>query len=242
LQAGTVTLTLHGGDHHPETVPFSLALTDCEGRVAVIHRTAWNRLDTSDAATGELLTRREMASHGRDEPPGHYLDYSHGALHPSPGGRWIADDGWVWAPVGVPCVWDLRRWLSGDLWEAEDGPSRRSLCQRGYHWDVPMCWTGENLLAIGGIGSDDEVLLDGVRIFDVTTGSEVAAFAGPVGALFAAGRRLFAAASDGLEVWDSATGERTGTVPGFAPVAHHQGAGELAAVGAGLLHRWLTSQ
>jgi hypothetical protein len=42
-----------------------------------------------------------------------------------------------------------------------------------------MCWTGENLLAISGIGSDEEAMLAGVRIFDVTTGSQVAAFAGP---------------------------------------------------------------
>jgi hypothetical protein len=66
------------------------------------------------------------------------------------------------------CVWDLRRWLSADLWEADDGPSRRSLCPRGCRWDVPKCWVGENLLAISGIGSDDEAMLDGVRIFDVT--------------------------------------------------------------------------
>jgi hypothetical protein len=101
-----------------------------------------------------------------------------------------------------------------------------------------MCWTGEKLLAISGIGSDDEAMLDGVRIFDVSTGSEVAAFAGLAGPLFAAGGYLFAAAPDGLQVWDASTGERTGTVPGFVPVAHHQAARELAAVGAGLLHRW----
>ena len=34
---------------------------------------------------------------------------------------------------------------------------------------------GENLLAISGIGGDDEAMLDGVRVFDVATGSEVAA-------------------------------------------------------------------
>lgn len=237
LQTGTVTLTLDGGDYHPDTVPFSLAFTDCEGRAVVIHRTAWNRLDISDASTGELLTRRELASHRQDEPPGHYLDYSRRAA-PFSGGRWIADDGWVWAPVGVPCVWDLRRWLSGDLWEADDGPSRRSLCPRAYHWDVPMCWTGENLLAISGIGSDDEAMLDGVRIFDVTTGSEVAAFAArPVrcSALdVACSPRPVAVLRCGAQ--PPASGP--GTSLGFAAVAHHQYAGELVAVGDGLLHRW----
>ncbi len=59
-----------------------------------------------------------------------------------------------------------------------------------------MCWTGENLLVISGIGSDDEAMLPGVRIFDATTGAEVAAFAGPTGPLFAAGDRLSAPRED----------------------------------------------
>jgi hypothetical protein len=58
LRTGTVTLTLHGGSHHPETVPFSVAFARYQGRTVVIHRTDWNRLDVSDAATGELLTCR----------------------------------------------------------------------------------------------------------------------------------------------------------------------------------------
>jgi hypothetical protein len=171
--------------------------------------------------------------------PEHYLDYFHGALHVSPGGHWIADDGWVWQPVGMPCAWNARRWLEDYAWESEDGPSRRVLCLRGYHWDTPMCWTGENQLAISGIGSDDEAMLPGVRIVDVTTGAEVAAFAGPAGPLFAAGGRLYAAA-DGLTAWDPVTGELTGTVAGFFPASHHPAAGELAGISGGVLHRWAT--
>jgi hypothetical protein len=61
-----------------------------------------------------------------------------------------------------------------------------------------MCWTGENLLAINGIGSDGEAMLAGVRGFrrhDRVAGRGVA---GPAVRLFAAGLHLFAAASDGL--------------------------------------------
>jgi hypothetical protein len=120
-------------------------------------------------------TRSQAASavpcgHSRGESrPGHYLDYFHGALHVSPAGHWIADDGWVWQPVVVPCAWNARRWLEDYAWESEDGPSRRVLCLRGYHWDTPMCWTGDNKLAISGIGSDDEATLPDVRIFDAST-------------------------------------------------------------------------
>jgi hypothetical protein len=239
LRTGSVTLTLHGGSYHPETVPFSLAFARHQGRTVVIHRTDWNRLDASDAASGELLTRREPTSYRHGEPrPAHYLDYFHGALRLSPGGRWIADDGWVWHPVGMPTVWDAQSWLNGNVWESEDGPSQHLLCQRGYYWDTPMCWTGENLLAVSGIGSDDEAMLQGVRIFDVSTGAEAAAFAGPAGALFAAEDRLYSAAPDGLEVWDPRTGERTGTVPGFVPTSYHPGADELAGISGGVLRRW----
>jgi hypothetical protein len=238
LRTGEVTLSLHGGGYHPDTVPFSLAFARHQGRAVVIHRTNWNRLDISDAATGELLTRREQASGRPGEPPEHYLDYFHGALHLSPGGRWVADDGWVWHPVGVPMVWDAHRWLQDYAWEPEDGPTRRALCQRAYHWDTPMCWTGEDLLVISGIGSDDEAMLAGVRIFDVAAGAQVAAFAGPAGPLFAATGRLYSAAPDGLEVWDPLTGERTGVIPGFVPASHHPAAGELAGISGGILRRW----
>jgi hypothetical protein len=228
LATGRVTLTLDGGDYHNEHVPLSVAFAEHEGRTVVVHRTAWNRLDASDAATGRLLTAREP----RD------VDYFHGALHVSPGGRWLADDGWVWAPAGVPYVWDLSRWLGEYVWESEDGPSRRRLCQRMYHWTSPMCWIGDNLLAISGLGDDDMDLLPGVRIFDAPTGAELHAFAGPQGELFSAGRRLYAATPDGLEIWDPFTAERTGRVPGFHPTHHHRAAGELAAVRDGELVRF----
>lgn len=238
LRTGAVTLALHGGSYHSDTVPFSLAFTRHQGRTVVIHRTAWNRLDASDAATGELLSSREQVGLPGEPRPPHYLDYFHGALHLSPGGRWVADDGWVWHPVGLPAVWDARSWLHDNVWESEDGPSRRVLCQRAYHWDTPMCWTGENLLAISGIGSDDEAMLQGVRIFDVAAGAEVATFAGPAGALFADGARLYSASPGGLQVWDPLTGERTGTVPGFVPASHHRAAGELAGISGDVLRRW----
>ena len=241
LRTGRATLTLDGGSYHADTVPFSVAFALDGERTLVVHRTDWNRLDISDAATGARLTERGPTSYTRDQQrPEHYLDYFHGELRVSPGGRWIADDGWVWHPVGVPVVWDLRRWVEGDVWESEDGPSRQQLCARDYHWDSPQCWVGDDLLAVAGIGEDDEAMLAGVRLFDAPTGTELAGFAGPTGALFADRGRLYAATPDGLDVWDPFTGERTGTVPGFVPTAHHPGAGELAMPADGVLRIWRT--
>jgi hypothetical protein len=241
LRSGAVTLVLDGGDERPDTVPFSAAMFEYRGRTLVMHRTAWNRLDVSDAATGELLTSRQPTSYTHGQPrPGNYLDYFHGALYLSPTGRHVLDDGWVWHPVGVPHVWDVHRWLNGNVWESEDGPSLHPLAQRAYYWNNPMCWLDDQRLVVSGIGGDDEAMLAGVRVFDADTGRETTAFAGPTGALFADGLRLYAAAPHGLEVWDPATGEHTGTVPGFVPTRHHRGAGELASTDGSVLRRWRT--
>lgn len=241
LRTGAVTLVLNGGDYHPETVPFSLAMLEHQGRTLVMHRTAWNRLDVSDAATGELLTSRAPTSytHGEQRPE-HYLDYFHGALCLSPSGRYVLDDGWVWHPVGMPHVWSVQRWLADNVWESEAGPSLHWLAQRAYYWNNPMCWLDDQRLVITGIGGDEEAMLAGVRVFDAETGRETAAFAGPTGALFADGRRLYAAAAAGLEMWDPATGERTGAVPGFVPARHHRSTGELACADGRVLRRWRT--
>ena len=241
LTTGKTTMVLDGGDYHPETVPFSLAFAEHHGRAVVVHRTAWNRLDVSDPATGELLTDRVVAPAERGDPrPAHYLDYFHGALLVSPNGQWIADDGWVWSPVGIPTVWSLERWLGDDVWESEDGPSRCRLAQRLYRWNNPWCWLDDEHVVIGGIGEDDDEMLDGVEIYRVETGTRTAMVAGPRGQLFADARRLYSASPDGLTIWDPDTGERTGSVPGFVPTHHHVGSGELAVLEDEVLRRWRT--
>ena len=219
-------------------MPFSIAFARRDGRTVVINRTGWNRLDVHDAETGRLLTDRTREPTAPGESPAHELDYFHGRLHVSPDGHWIADDGWVWSPAGIPAVWDLERWLHANVWESEDGPSRFELCQRNYLWDTPMCFIGNDLLAISGVGIDDQTQLEGVRVFSPATGEEVTAIAGPAGALFADRSRLYSAGPDGLQIWDPVTGHRTGSVPGFVPTCHHRGAGQFAAVRDGALLRW----
>jgi hypothetical protein len=241
-RSGTPTLLLDGGTYHPDTVPFSLTFAQHKGRPVVVHRSVWNRLDVSDPESGRLLTPRTHEPPAASEPPPDTLNYFHGRLHVSPDGRWLADDGWVWSPVGIPVVWDLDRWLRANVWESEDGASRRELSQRAYHWDVPMCFVGDGLVAVSGIGFDDEAMLPGVRIFSAASGHEVTAFAGPAGSLFSDGHRLYSAEPDGLQIWDTVTGHHTGTVPGFFPTCHRRGSGELATAANGVLRRWRTGR
>jgi hypothetical protein len=51
--------------------PFSAVFVEHGGRAMAIHRTAWNRLDVPDAATGQLATPRQPAAYGKGEL--HYL-------------------------------------------------------------------------------------------------------------------------------------------------------------------------
>jgi hypothetical protein len=249
LRSGEVTLALDGGDYHTETVPFSFAFAEVAGRVVAIHRTDWNRLDVSDPATGKLLTARHPTSYRTGEQrPEHYLDYFHGGLQVSPGGGWIVDDGWVWHPFGVPMAWSLERWLSGNVWESEDGPTNKSLCGRAYYWGHAMTWLDDSRVAVGGIGDDDDAMVDGARIFDITLpkgpgqeerfARELTAFPGPAGSFFGAAPWLFSADETGLSRWDINDGARTGQLPGFLPTHDHRTAGELVQLTGHSLVRW----
>jgi hypothetical protein len=253
LSSGKVTLTLDGGKYHPETVPLSFAFAESRGRVIAIHRTEWNRLDISDPATGELLTDRDPTSSRNDGQRD--LDYFHGALYVSPSGAHIVDDGWVWGPFGVPSAWSIDRWLSENVWESEDGPTKRYLCQRAYYWGEAITWIDEKYIAVGGIGEDDILMVDGALIFDTTShvdpnashsggvvwASELKAFAGPAGAFFSDGRLLLSSDKTGLSRWDLADGARTGQIPNFRPTRRHRGANELIQLIDGAIVRWKIS-
>ncbi|BCY06712.1 hypothetical protein [Actinoplanes sp. L3-i22] len=225
LRTGRVTMELDGEDYCAEHMPFGFVLTERAGRTLAVHRTAWNRLDVSDAATGELLTPRVI---GREE---HDLDYFHGALYLSPDGSRLLDDGWAWHPVGIPAVWSLADWLGGNPYESEDGPSRLDVCTRTYYWNHAMTWIGDDLVAIEGIGEDDDAMTPGARIFDITRRAvpegwsvpaavEIATIPGPSGRYFSDGRRLFSSDEAGLRAWDPRTGELLGAEPDFRPTHH----------------------
>ena len=113
---------------------------------------------------------------------------------------------WVWA---------------GNVRDYEEGPTLRQLCDCSYYWDCPMAWLGDRTLAVGGIGSDNYEMLDGARLFDVETGQELTAFAGPHGRFFSDGRWLYSADETGFSRWDPKDGALTGHLPGFSPTRRH---------------------
>lgn len=240
-----LTMFLERGDYCSYTTAFPVAFSYLDGRHLLIHGTDWNRLDISDPQTGELLTEREPSSyqHG-EERPEHYLDYFHARLLVSPNQEWIADNGWVWHPIGIIDVWNIKRWLNENIWESEDGSSKRSLCWRDYYWDGPLCWIDDKTLAIWGYGTDDENLIPAVRIFNVESGEEIKCFFGPNVELkdkktpFHApynglkfDKYLFALSEqNGTAVWDVETGERLLQESNFCPKEYHHGAREFLTI------------
>ncbi|MFB7333046.1 hypothetical protein ACFC00_15505 [Streptomyces adustus] len=250
LRTGKVTLTLDNQGGHEETVPFSLEFARSRGRCVVIHRTAWNRLDVSDAQTGALLTERSLSVPAdEDAAVEHHLDYFHGALRVSPDGKRVLDDGWVWHPVGFPSVWDLGRWIEVDVWESEDGPSRVDVCGREYYWDHSMTWIDSVRVAVEGIGDDADAMRPGARIFDTTrtiegdlwrlpTAVELLAFEGPTGRFFSDGTCLFSCDETELSIWDPVEGKLKGVVPGFSPTHHHRSAQQLVRVVGDVARVW----
>lgn len=243
-RTGKVTLNLDGGDYHQETVQLSFAFADVSTGVIAIHRTEWNRLDFSNPADGSLLSERGAVSFESEESekePDHYLDYFHGALHLNPSCTRVVDDGWIWNPVGVPQTWSLDRWFSENVWESEDGSSKKDICARHSYWDCSMCWLDDTTVVVAGIGDDDAQMVDGARVFDVTGSQKappqwssewewarkVTAFVGPAGRFFTDGISLFSSNKEGLSRWCVEDGALTGQLQYFEPTHHHRGAGEL---------------
>lgn len=224
LDTGEIPLALDRGEYHVEHCRFPLAFAAPRGRTVLVHGSAWNRLDISDPETGRLLTPRAVAPYPSGGPrPEHYLDYFHCGLAASPGGRWLVDDGWAWHPVGILRVLDLRRWLTANPFESEDGPSIRDITQRPETWDGPLAFLDEDRLAIWGLDLGDGTTLDGVVVHDLATGDELRRFPGPGGGALVAAGWLFSLDPTGLTAWDPGTGERVLQVPDLRVDGYHPG-------------------
>lgn len=252
LDCNRITMELDRGDYRNEHCRFSVSFFEHAGTQLIVHATDWNRLDISDPASGRLITERGPTSYQEgQERPAHYLDYFHCGLSVSPSGDWIAGNGWVWHPIGVVTTWNLKRWLTEDVWESEDGPSLRSICGRDYFWDGPLCWVDDRTLAVWGLGEDDVLLIPGVRLFNVESGLEVQSFVGPVGGnqkevvevegtertyVRAVGslmfdRWLFSWAPERpFSVWDVSDGARLLEAADFNPMAYHHGTKEFLSI------------
>jgi hypothetical protein len=225
LATGSMTIRLFRDKYHEDVSSFPVAFVETDNRILLIHGTAWNRLDISDARIGTLLTERGPTSYKRGEArPKHYLDYFHCSLSVSPGQRYVADNGWAWHPVGSVETWSLPRWLNENVWESENGDSRRCLCWRGYYWDGPLCWIDECRLAVWGYGQEDTELIPAACIFDVRSGKQDSWFAGPKGSMVYDDYLFSFDKDEGFSVWDVATGERLLYEPGFCPGGYHRAA------------------
>jgi hypothetical protein len=216
-----VMMVLDGGDNHPETVPSSIGFFTHNGRELLVHRTAWNRLDVSDLVTGELSTQRILPAHDDDTQGDRYLDYFHGRLFVSPDATLVVDDGWVWHPVGVPQIWNLHTWVASNVWESETGVLTSKSLQRAYYWNNAFCWLDNNRLAIEGIGHDDELMVPGCVVYEISDDGPVqlAMIPGPKKRYFGVRGELVSSDDDGMSVWDvdSEDHARTMFVPGFTP-------------------------
>jgi len=235
LRTGAITARIDRLEYRPENSHFPLAFFQSEGGTLLVAATDWNRLDVMDPATGARLTDRGPTSYQRGEQrPEHYLDYFHAQISVSPGGNWIVDNGWFWAPWGSIRSWSMNDWIKENAWESEDGSSLKTLVGRAYYWDGPVCWIDDAMIAIWGWGEDDEWLIPAVRLFDVRTGREVSWFPGPETrpprawppkklppSLFF-DTYLFSVHDErGVAVWDVSSGERLLQDPSFAPVHYH---------------------
>jgi hypothetical protein len=147
---------------------------------------------------------------------------------PSPDGERVIDNGWVWAPSGLVRAFSLRRWVEENPWESEDGPSVKDLCWRDYYWGGPVVWLDATRVAVWGLGTDDQLLTPGARVFDVVTGDELRTFAGPAQGFASVPPYLVAFdAESGTSVWDVETGERLAHEAGLCPIAQHPASREL---------------
>jgi len=223
FSSGRVTMLLNRGDYHPEQTPFPAAFFRSNGRTLLIHGTAWNRLDISDPQTGQLLTERTPTAYHQGEPrPEHYLDYFHSLPVVSPNAEWVAEDGWIWHPEGATRIWNLRAWLTENVWESENGKSVKWWNWREYRWNASLCWINEKMLAVWGFGDDDNWMIPAVQLFDAEAGKWLRWFAGPKEGALYFDTYLFSTSAEGTDVWDIETGERLLHESDLAPQAYHR--------------------
>ncbi|MDT7804991.1 MAG: hypothetical protein QOI78_8424 [Actinomycetota bacterium] len=66
----------------------------------------------------------------------------------------------------MPMVVDVEAWLGGDIHAAEKG--RTITPGRDGTGDQPIAWVDDTTVAVQGIGTSHDRMLDGVELYDVT--------------------------------------------------------------------------
>lgn len=229
ISSGKILMRLNRGNYHNDVSVFPIAFIEWKGRNLIVHGTDWNRLDISDLFTGDLITKRGPTEYTQSTDdngivrPDRYLDYFHSSITVSENCEWIVDNGWIWHPVGQVVKWSINKWLEDNVWESEDGLSKKELCSRIYFWEGEICWIDEDTVAVFGFGNDTECILPAVRVFNVASGEELYWFAGPDNWLFFDIYLFSASPEDGTKVWDVNSGELLHTDESFCPGMYHKG-------------------
>lgn len=239
LSTGRQTMSLEREDYYSEHCPFPIAFFQRAGKTLLVHSTLWNRVDISDPATGELMTSRVSPTYqDRKTRPEHYLDYFHGSLLPSPNGEWIADNGWVWHPMGIVRTWSVERWLNDNPWESEDGPTAKGLTYQD-NWDDPICWIDQRTLgAWTSVETSDEHEKLVFGFFDVESGEQKKVLDIPKGRIFVEGTHLFVSKTPykGVAIWEIESGKNLENDVRVNAVKYHQGAKQFWGFGNNLIH------
>ncbi|EWM11458.1 hypothetical protein [Kutzneria sp. 744] len=219
LSDGSLALEFDRGDDDNWTTYYPAAFLP-DG--TFVTATESNCLDRFDLSTGENLTARDI-SYGAER----YEDCFHGGLTPSPSGRWLIDDGWVWHPIGILRAIDMAVW-SQDRYAAEHGIV---VDDPDGFWNRPPAWLDDDVFAVHNQAH-------GVTLDRAPTFEEVGRFHGPSGRMWAHQGRLHTVTDEGMEVWDPADGARTGRLKGFSPTAYNRVAGVFAQLTGEQLHTW----
>lgn len=190
LDTGEIILDLDRQDYHNNHCKFSIAFTTKDQEDILIHSTDWNRLDATNLDTRIILTEREDTE--RD-------DYFNSYLTISPDNTYIANNGWVWHPVGMIKIIRLDKWLTQNPFEADI--SDNYMLQVEYLWDRPQCWINENQLAVYGFCNSDLHIVDGVLIMDIITDNILDWFPGPAGNLIFDKYIYSIDRENGLSIW-----------------------------------------
>jgi hypothetical protein len=219
-QTSRFTLQVQSSNYRSGEAPFSMAFVQEREHTLLIHKTAWNRLDISDPATGALLTTRTFEENAQDKSRSPH--YFHGQLAVAPDQDYIADASWILGDIGILLTWSGRRWRTENAWEFENGPTKQKLTLRWYFWNAPMCWIDNRTLAVWGYGEDEQSMLPAVCLYDGTSGKLKDWFPGPEKGPLYFDRYLFSASPQhGLSVWNVETGARLHEDKSFSPIAYH---------------------
>lgn len=221
---GSAVLTLDRGDYCTNTTPFPLAFLGAE-RPVLAAASDWHRLDLFELPTGRLLTARETEWDDEDDPPiGKYVDYFHGALLPSPSGRWLLDNGWYWQPFEASLIYDARTWMGGDRYATERDDN---YLLRKCLWDTPAVWIDDNTIAIQRT-SESEPGTDGIDIYHTNSADPIGGFDCPAGPIWIYRGVLYIATPQGLQAHRPEDGLQVGFIPDFRPIAHNRFTGAFA--------------